>query len=64
MTKRLCHQPGYEVFQRNISFVAPCLGVINNGIADIMGNPVAGYTNPSITQYSIHNRYYNIVCLI
>jgi len=31
-----------EVLQRDLRFVAPLLGKINNGIANIMGNPAAG----------------------
>jgi hypothetical protein len=35
-------QPRDEVLQRDLCFVAPLFGKINNGIANIMGNPAAG----------------------
>jgi hypothetical protein len=35
-------QPRDEVLQRDLRFVAPLFGKINNGIANIMGNPAAG----------------------
>jgi hypothetical protein len=35
-------QPEDETFQRDFRFIAPLFGKINNGIANIMGNPAAG----------------------
>ena len=40
-------QPGYDAFQRHFRFLAPLLAEVNNGVADIMGNPTAIQSSPS-----------------